>query len=214
VTRPTPETVEDQASTVRTLLHYLHLPLGPKHYVRGILPAPEGRPALRLATGRRKAGPPDFRLYEIPLDRAGEPVTPHHMLALLRAAHRGTHLYSSSRVEETMGMTVIHLDPSQDPTAKEPAAHRRLSLLTSLTCPATDDLPFLPLVGFLPTAPGTVRLYLAPPSAPGIVAADVRLSGPLTAIEAVLPSVLQEKERRRKDKGDPHCWRRVDLRDW
>ncbi|UUU33627.1 hypothetical protein JIX56_29365 [Streptomyces sp. CA-210063] len=209
------ETVQEQASAVALLLHHLHIPLGPKQYLRGILPAPKGRPALRLATGRRKATPPDLHLYEIPLaDEEDEPTTPHHMLALLQAAHRGTALYSSSRIAKTMGMLLIHLNPSQDPTAPESPHSRQTTFLMTLTCPHDEEPSRLPLIGFLPTTPDTLRLYVAPPESPGTLAADVRLSGPLTAIEASLPTLLTEKERWRKDKTDPHCWRRVDLTGW
>ncbi|WP_326582497.1 hypothetical protein OG889_27985 [Streptomyces sp. NBC_00481] len=79
---------------------------------------------------------------------------------------------------------------------------------------ATGRSPFpfpLPLIGFLSTTLDTLRRYLSLPGTPGPLAADVRLSGPLTAIEASLPTLLMEKERWRKNKTDPHCWRLVDL---
>ncbi|MCQ8186713.1 hypothetical protein [Streptomyces rugosispiralis] len=48
-----------------------------------------------------------------------------------------------------------------------------------------------------------------------MVAADVRLSGALTALLAALPSLIEEMERTVPGEiDDPHCSRLIDLTDW
>ena len=48
----------------------------------------------------------------------------------------------------------------------------------------------------------------------GVIAADIRLSGALTALIAALPSLITEKERMTQDETDPHCSHVVDLTGW
>ncbi|MFH9400704.1 hypothetical protein ACH4JS_13080 [Streptomyces sp. NPDC017638] len=48
----------------------------------------------------------------------------------------------------------------------------------------------------------------------GVIAADVRLGGALTALLAVLPSLLGEENRISQEPDDPHCRYLVDFTDW
>nr|WP_228447723.1 hypothetical protein [Streptomyces paludis] len=48
----------------------------------------------------------------------------------------------------------------------------------------------------------------------GVIAADVRPGGALTALLAALPSLLGEEWRASEAVDDPHCRYLVDLTDW
>jgi hypothetical protein len=49
---------------------------------------------------------------------------------------------------------------------------------------------------------------------PGVIAADVRPGGALTALLAALPSLLGEEWRTSDTVDDPHCRYLVDLTSW
>jgi hypothetical protein len=70
------------------------------------------------------------------------------------------------------------------------------------------------LCGFLCTGENSMRLYLAAEQSEGLTAADVRLTGALTALLAALPALIDEPERWIDDPDDPHCARTVDLTAW
>ncbi|MFJ7995666.1 hypothetical protein ACIQ7D_00565 [Streptomyces sp. NPDC096310] len=59
-----------------------------------------------------------------------------------------------------------------------------------------------------------MRLHLGAEKADGLIAADLKLTGALTALLAALPSLVGEEERRMADASDPHRVHTVDLTDW
>ncbi|GLF98157.1 hypothetical protein [Streptomyces yaizuensis] len=80
--------VEDlQTDVTRFLLGFVHAPLLGDQYVRGVLPAPEGAPAVRgVLGGRDERAPARLTADEIPLGPGTELLTPHDAVGLLRAA--------------------------------------------------------------------------------------------------------------------------------
>ncbi|WP_299528325.1 hypothetical protein [uncultured Streptomyces sp.] len=105
--------IEDlQREVAGLLLEYVYAPLLEDQHVRGVLPAPEGAPAVRVALGDRdECVPSRLTMYEIPLGAGDELRTSHDVVALLRAAHTGTHIYPSDRVTSVMGMDLYLVDP-------------------------------------------------------------------------------------------------------
>ncbi|WP_329127385.1 hypothetical protein [Streptomyces sp. NBC_01465] len=183
-------------------------------YVRGILPAPSHAPAVRAVLGDRgECAPDQLTAYEIPL-RDGEGLrTAHDVVALLRAVHTGTHIYPAHRVTSTMGMDLYLVDPEQVKEAPFTTDDWSATLLRCLAHPSEESAgPHLR--GFLFLEGGLLRLYMDSDEFPGVVAADVRPGGALTALLAALPSLLGEEWRTSEASEDPHCRRLVDLTDW
>ncbi len=94
-----------------------------------------------------------------------------------------------------------------------------LTILRSLTHPWTEEQPDPRLRGFLFLDRDRLRLYLDTEDLPGVIAADVRPSGALTALLAALPSLITEEERMTVERmtvdgTDPHCSCVVDLTRW
>ncbi|MFC8094665.1 hypothetical protein [Streptomyces sp. NPDC057301] len=52
------------------------------------------------------------------------------------------------------------------------------------------------------------------PGQPGIIGADIRLSGTPTALIASLPTLIDEQQYRRPALDDPHCDLLADLTNW
>ncbi|EFG03851.1 hypothetical protein [Streptomyces clavuligerus] len=107
------EVTELQTEITRLLLEFVHAPLLEDQYVRSVLPAPAGAPAVRgVLGGRGEHVPARLTTYEIPLGQGEDLLTPHDVVALLRAVHTGTHIYPADRVTTVMGMDLYLADPA------------------------------------------------------------------------------------------------------
>ncbi|MER5214084.1 hypothetical protein ABT063_26815 [Streptomyces sp. NPDC002838] len=188
-----PEDREQQAAISRLLLYHLNAPIVEGCRLRGVLPTPG---AVRIAIH----------------------VAPAYIPGILRTVLTRTQLYSSGDISDVMGMTLIRLhpeeitpDPDPDPDP-EPEQCQALTVLRALTDPGEDEDPFL--IGFLMRGESLMRLYVLPPGHPGLIGADIRLTGTSTALIAALPSLIEEVELHQPVRDDPHCDLLVDLTDW
>lgn len=201
-----PEDREQQADVTRRLLYHLNAPVAEHCRLLGVLPAPGAvRIAIRAGEGEHVMN----LLYEIPNDT----VTPYWIPGLLRTVLTGPQIYSSSDVDEVMGMTLIRLRPEEITPDPEPEQGRALTVVRALAGPGDDENPFL--IGFLMHGDGLLRLYVQRPDRPGIIGADIRLTEtPATALIASLPSLVEEEQYQRPAPEDPHCDLLVDLTNW
>ncbi|MGW9452431.1 hypothetical protein [Streptomyces sp. NPDC055632] len=203
-----------QREVVALLLDYVYAPLLEDQHVRGVPPAPSGRPAVRVALGdKNECAPSKLMAYEIPLGAGDELRIAHDVVALLRAVHAGTHIYPSNRVTSVMGMDLYLVDPAHVKEAPFTTDDWASTLLRCLTHPV-GERPEAGLRGFLFKEAGLLRLYMDSDEVPGVIAADVRPGGALTALLAALPSMLGEEWRTSGAIDDPHCRYLVDLTDW
>lgn len=179
------EIAEQQADITRLLLHHIQASLAGAQYIRGILPAPVPAEAARVVTGAEAAYTPDqLTSYEIPLRSDGDLLTAD---GILRTLHTRTRVYSSDSISTVMGMTLVSVDPtSVDPAASTPDDNA-LTILRCIAHPFTEERPDPRLRGFLFLDPDRLRLYLDTEHTPGVIAADVRPSGAITALLAALP---------------------------
>lgn len=201
-----PEDREQQAAVTRLLLYYLNAPIADYCHLRGVLPAPG---AVRIAVRVGKDEYAKSFLYEIPHDT----VPPYYIPGMLRTVLTGPQIYSSSDVDEVMGMTLIRLRPQDITPTPETERGEALTVVRALSDPVDDENPFL--IGFLMHGDGLIRLYVQRPDRPGIIGVDVRLTGtPTTALLASLPSLIEEEQYRRPATDDPHCDLMVDLTNW
>ncbi|MGC5343191.1 hypothetical protein ACPXCE_16715 [Streptomyces sp. DT24] len=203
---------------VATLLRdFVYAPLLEDQHVRGVLPAPSGAPGVRAVLGgRHECAPSRLTAYEIPL-RAGEELrTSHDVVALLRAVHTGTHIYPANRVTSVMEMDLYLVDPAHVKEAPFTTDDWTATLLRCLAHPSEErgGRPAARLLGFLFREGGLLRLYMDSDEVSGVIAADVRPGGALTALLAALPSLLGEEWRTSEAPDDPHCRYLVDLTDW
>ncbi|WP_235438758.1 hypothetical protein [Streptomyces yangpuensis] len=207
--------IEDlQVEVAALLLDYVYAPLLEDQHVRGVLPAPSGAPAVRVALGDGgECDPARLTAYEIPLGSGVELRTPHDVVALLRAVHTGTHIYPSDRVTSVMGMDLYLVDPTQLKEAPFTTDDWAATLLRCLARPSEEQPP-VRLRGFLFREGGLLRLYMDSDEASGVIAADVQPGGALTALLAALPSLLGEEWRTSDGADDPHCRYLVDLTRW
>ncbi|MEU5902280.1 hypothetical protein [Streptomyces venezuelae] len=209
------EIAEQQADIARLLLHHVHAPFTGTHCIRGILPAPAQSEAIRVVVGEASAYTPDELVaYEIPLHWGKEPATAEDITGILRTLATGTRIYSSDRISQVMGMTLIRVDPSTLNAPGPTTNDRALRILRSLAQPYTEEKPSPLLRGFCLLNRERLRLYLNAEMAPGAIAVDVRPSHATTALLASLPSLLDEEQYRTADDSDPHCTHVVDLTDW
>ncbi|MFD7636571.1 hypothetical protein, partial [Streptomyces sp. NPDC059873] len=194
------ETVEQQAHITRFLLDYTMVPLAGRTFLRGVLPTCE---AVRIVTGAADAvAAQELVTYEIPLsDDDDEPVTPPLVLGWTRALASGDLPRSDTSV---MGMALVRVDTAAVDPAPPARTDRALRVLRTLAWPFVETPPSPALCGFLFTGPDSMRLYLAVEEADGLIAADVRLTGALTALLAALPALVCETERWVADTTDPH----------
>ncbi|MFF2195876.1 hypothetical protein [Streptomyces sp. NPDC058157] len=203
-----------QAEVAALLLEHVRAPLLEDQHVRGVLPAPDGAPAVRVALGDRDVSDPArLTAYEIPRASGGEPLTAHDVVALLRTVHTGTHVYPADRVTAVMGMDLYLVDPTQVQEAPFTTDDWSATLLRCLAQPSQDRPPPR-LRGFLFREGGLLRLYMDSDEVPGVIAADVRPGGALTALLAALPSLLGEQGQTSAGPKDPHCRYVVDLTHW
>ncbi|MFI2026927.1 hypothetical protein [Streptomyces buecherae] len=207
--------IEDLLREVASLLlNYVYAPLVEDQHVRGVLPAPSGASAIRVVLGdRNECEPSRLTAYEIPLGAGDELRTSHDVVALLRAVHTGTHIYSSSRVSSAMGITLYLVDPADVEEAPFTTDDWASTLLRCLAHPS-EERPEVGMRGFLFTEGGLLRLYMDSADVAGVIAADVRPGGALTALLAALPSLLGDEWRTSDAVEDPHCRYLVDLTDW
>ncbi|MPY60104.1 hypothetical protein [Streptomyces spongiae] len=210
---------EQQADIVRLLLHHIHAPLPDGWFIRGVLPSPSSAAGVRIVTGPQRASAPgDLMVWEIPLRTIDEPeelAGANDVLGLVRALNTGTQIFSSSRVDTVMGMTLIHVDPAQVAPVGLGERDNAFTVLRTLTYPWTEEQPDPRLRGFLLWGPDRMRLYVDHEEDTDVVAVDVRPSGALTALLAALPSLIEERERIvLGDIDDPHCSRLINLVDW
>ncbi|MEW1724218.1 hypothetical protein [Streptomyces sp. NPDC093109] len=207
---PCEETVEQQAYLTRFLLDYTAVPLTGTVFLRGVLPTPE---AVRIVTGTVGAvAPRELTAYEIPLlDEDDEPVTAPLVLGWTRTLVSGTRPHADAFV---MDIPLITGDTSALVPAAPTDADRALRVLRTLARPFVETTPDPSLCGFLFTGQDRMRLYLATEQANGLIAADVQLTGALTAVLAALPSLIGTEERWVTDPLDPHCAHAVDLTAW
>ncbi|WP_432103742.1 hypothetical protein [Streptomyces sp. bgisy091] len=207
---PGGETFEQQAYITRFLLDYTAVPLAGGTFLRGVLPAQD---AVRVVTGAADASAPhELVAYEVPLsDEDEEPVTAPQVLGWTRTLASGPLPDTDATV---MSMPLVLVDTTALEPADSTSTDRALRLLRTLAWPFVENLPSPALCGFLFTGQDSVRLYLAVEMADGLVAADVQLTGALTALLAALPSLIDEEERWVTDTSDPHCVYSVDLTTW
>lgn len=208
------EIADLQVEIASLLLNHVYAPLLEDQHVRGVLPAPSGAPAVRVALGDRgECNPSRLTAYEIPLGAGEDLRTSHEVVALLRAVHTGTHIYPSDRVTSVMGMDLYLVDPAQ---VKEAPFTTDDWAATLLQCLAhqSEERPMARLRGFLFREAGLLRLYMDSDEVTGVIAADVRPGGALTALLAALPSLLGEEWRTSGEADDPHCQYLVDLTEW
>ncbi|MFI5474129.1 hypothetical protein ACIA6D_28305 [Streptomyces cacaoi] len=213
------ETAHDQADLIPLMLQHLHAPLVGTSYVRGVLPAPGGADAVRVAVGPVSAvGTGELALYEFPLLVGEDCVTAYDVIGMLRTLCGEGGRSAGTGTGTVMGMPLVRVEPAVVPRADETAADRGLRLVRTLvgaTCfdenHSTDPL----LHGFLFLDQERVRLYFRADGLPGVTAADVRTTGALTALIAALPSLVRgEVEQTVADDGDPHCARVLDVTYW
>ncbi|MEU1088815.1 hypothetical protein ABZ401_18620 [Streptomyces sp. NPDC005892] len=204
------DTVEQQAYITRFLLDYTAVPLAGGTFLRGVLPTPD---SVRIVTGAvDAAGGHGLVAYEIPLtDEDEEPVTAPLVLGWTRTLSSRSLPCTDATV---MGIPLIPVDTAVLEPADPTHTDQALRVLRTLAWPYVEIPPIPALCGFLFTGRDTMRLYLATDEACGVIAADIRLTGALTALLAALPSLLDEEERWVADPSDPHCDRRVDLTTW
>lgn len=208
------EIEELQVEVVDLLLNFVYAPLLEDQHVRGVLPAPTCSPAVRAVLGDRGECAPDrLAAYEIPLRQDDALRTAHDVVALLRAVHTGTHIYPANGITSTMGMDLYLVDPEHVEEAPFTTDDWSATLLRSLAHPS-EERARSHLRGFLFRDDGLLRLYMDSDEVPGVIAADVRPGGALTALLAALPSLLEEECRTTDAGDDPHCRYLVDLTDW
>ncbi|MFE3826646.1 hypothetical protein [Streptomyces sp. NPDC059092] len=204
------ETVEQQAYLTRFLLDYTAAPLVQGIFLRGVLPA---RDTVRIVTGAADTvAAREMVAYEIPLsDEDDEPVTAPLVLGWTRTLASAALPRTDASV---MGMPLVPVDTAVLEPAGPTGTDQALRVLRTLAWPFLENPPSPPLCGFLFTGRNSMRLYLAAEKADGLIAADIQLTGALTALLAALPSLVDEEERWTPDTSDPHCVHVVDLTTW
>ncbi|GAA0456071.1 hypothetical protein [Streptomyces olivaceiscleroticus] len=209
------EIEEQQADVAGLLLDHVYAPLVGERHVRGVLPVPPAAGAVRVVVGGRgEADPGRLTAYEVALRSGDELLTPHDVVGVLRAVHAGTRSHGYERVGMVMGMPLIRVDPAAVEAGPFTVDDWARTLLRCLAQPSAEERPAVRLRGFLFRGRDRLRLYLDGADVPGVTAADVQPGGALTALLAVLPSMLDEEWRTSADAGDPHCARVVDLTDY
>lgn len=93
-----------------------------------------------------------------------------------------------------MGMTVIRLRPEEITPDPEPEQGQALTLLRALSGPGDEENPFL--IGFLLLGHSLLRLYVQRSDHPGIIGADIRLTGTPTALIASFPASSKKSSTR------------------
>lgn len=203
-----------QADVTGHMILYTQAPIVRKLRVRGVLPAPHHSPAVRIALGRRKADVHSLlAIYEIPLFRQEEILSPWEAVGRVRHEADALRFYSGEQVDTVLGTPLIKL--TQDVADEERPEDRAHALLTALNHPAPGDeeregAPSL-LVGFLYLGEGRMRLYVRHRGDPDVVGCDVRLAEAGPAVIAEVFPRSQERELFEDPGDDPHCAAVVNL---
>lgn len=203
-----PEDRDYQADVCRVLAYYLNAPVSEGCRLLGVLPV-AGAARVVVRAGDDETGM-SF-LYELPVDA----VAPGMVPAFVRSVLSGPQFYSSSDVEEVMGMTLIRLRAAEKiGPVEELEGDLALGVLRSLTAPLpeAEEEPFL--IGFLLREDAVMRLYVHSGVHGGVTGVDISLTGPLTALVASIPSLLGEEQYMRSADEDPHCEVLMDLTGW
>ncbi|MFI6093137.1 hypothetical protein [Streptomyces sp. NPDC051218] len=215
------EIAEQQADITRLLLHHVQATYAGNMHIRGVLPVPAPAEAVRVVTGCANISAPGrLMAYEMPLRAGDHLLTAYDITGILRtltagtAGTAGTHLYPSDRISSVMGMTLVQVAPADAEVATLTGEDNALTILRTIADPFTEELLDPRLRGFLFLDQDRLRLYLDTHDATGVIAADVRPSGAVTALLAALPTLITEEERRVEDSTDPHCSYVVDLTSW
>lgn len=203
-----------QAEMTGHMIRYTQAPLVKKLRVRGVLPAPGQSPAVRIALGKRKADVRDLlTVYEIPLCRRDELLSPWDAVGRVRHEASEVRFYSGGEVDTVFGAPLIRL--SEDVPCEERLEDRAYALLTTLSCPAPSDEEREKaeslLVGFLYLPKGRMRLYVRHQRDPEVVGCDVRLAEAGPAVIAEVFPRSQERELFEEPGDDPHCTAVVNL---
>ncbi|RDG37777.1 hypothetical protein DVH02_12760 [Streptomyces corynorhini] len=196
---PDEDTFEQQAYLTRFLLDYTAVPLVGAVFLRGILPTPH---AVRIVTGAAGAtAPGELTAYEIPLsDEDDEPLTAPLLLGWTRALVSDARPRTDSSV---MNIPLTTVDTSALAPNPPTDTDRVLRVLRTLAFPFVETPPDPALCGFRFTGRDRMRLYLATDRTDGLIAADVQLTGALTALLAALPALIGEEERWTTDLTNP-----------
>ncbi|WP_445401232.1 hypothetical protein ACSMX9_08320 [Streptomyces sp. LE64] len=202
---------ELQVAIAELLLRHVWAPLVGDQHVRGVLPAPDGAEAVRVVVGPRR-GSRHPVAYEVPLRAEdGDLRTTYSVVALLRA--QLAVVGSLRTVGTVMGMPLARVDPEavgEAPFTKDDWAE---TLLSTLARPRREGRSRVRLRGYLFRAPERLRLYLDSSGVVGVIAADVRPGGALTALLAMLSPFDEEEWRRDEGADDPHATRVFDYTD-
>lgn len=201
--------VEQQSYLARYLLDQVLAPLTGTIYLRGVLPATD---AVLIVTGpAASSAASDLTAYQIPLQDDDDPVTANLALGWTRTLAARADSQPSTTVR---GIPVVQVDTNTVEPAEPTEADEVVRVLRALAWPYVETPPDPALCGFLLTGPDRLRLYLAVEEAHGLIAADIRLTGALTALVTALPTLVTESERWATDMADPHCAYSIDLTDW
>ncbi|MFE7676528.1 hypothetical protein ACFU5N_30490 [Streptomyces albidoflavus] len=208
--RAAAEVAAAQARVAGRLLHVLLDPVQGDTYVRGVLPAPDGAPAVRVVTGKSPAGLEGASLWQVPL-AGGEQDPGEWVLGILTGLFaQPTILLPAGRLTFVSGLPMVDVDPREMVPGASTGRHRTLPLLRELAEPSPAGLPNVRLRGFWLTGDSVVRLYLQPagrPARAGPVAMDVsREAEPASVRRAVAG-----EEHFTSLLGDPHCTGHLDL---
>ncbi|WP_416971382.1 hypothetical protein [Streptomyces sp. 4F14] len=202
-----------QADVAGHLILYTQVAIAKKTRVRGVLPGPDAAPTVRIAVGRRKAVVGEFRaVYEIPLFRQDEALSPWEAVSLVRHEVGEVRFRSSGQMDDVLGTPLVRL--SGVVPGAERLEDRAHTLLTTLSCPPPSfeerESAGSLLVGFLYLSRDRMRLYVCHQDAPGVVACDVRLAEAGPAVIAEVFSRSQERELLEEPGGGTltawRCW--------
>lgn len=200
-----------QAEVTGHMIVYTQAPIVGELRVRGVLPAPGGSPAVRIAVGGEGAGLGDLdAVYEMPLVQGEEELTPWDAVGRVRHAAGGPR---ASRRDTVLGAPLV--GPLEDVSCDERPEDRAHALLTVLNGPPPGyeerEKASSLLTGFLYLPGGRMRLYVRDRADDDVVACDVRLDEAGPAVIAEVFSRSRERELFEPPEGDPHCVAVVDL---
>ncbi|KDR60983.1 hypothetical protein DC60_02800 [Streptomyces wadayamensis] len=199
-----------QVQVADRFLDLLHEPVSGDTYIRGVLPAPEGEPTVRVVTGKSPTGLEDASLWQIPLPAESDEVGDRVLGVVLGLFSKPTILVPGSSLSFVMDLPMIDVDPQEVEPAESALRLQTLPLLHQLTACPSSGLPETTLRGFWLIGDTTVRLYVQPfgrPPESGPVAVDA----PWEADPADVERAAADASRYTPLLGDLHCTAYVDL---
>lgn len=215
------DTEHDQADLIPLLLQHLHAPLTGTSYLRGVLPAPGGADAVRVAVGAVNAVcTRELTLYQFPLVVGEDSVTAYDVIGMLRSLCGGAGggaggSRPSGRGRTVMGMPLVAVDPAAVARAPETDADRGLRLLRTLVRPYDETWGDPLLHGFLFLDPGPGAALFP---CRGDARRDRRRRpddrGAHRADRGAPLAARRGGEQMAADDGDPHCARVLDVTYW